>query len=312
MVENKKPVLVIMAAGMGSRYGGLKQMDPMDEFGHLIIDYSIYDAVQAGFEEVIFVIKEENKELFKETIGDRISGRIRVSYAFQRLVDLPEGFTVPEGRVKPWGTGHAILSCYFAVNGRPFAVINADDYYGRDAFCKMYEYLSQHEDTPDAYSFAMVGYQLKNTVTENGSISRGVCSVNEKNQLVSIVERTRIEKLADGIAYTEDDGASWNPLSDDTVVSMNMWGFTYSIMDELVHRFNSFLEKAMIENPLKGEFFLPFVVEELLQEKKAVVEVMTTPDKWYGVTYKEDKETVVAALKTMRESGKYPNQLLDA
>ncbi len=311
MTDSKKPVLVIMAAGMGSRYGGLKQMDPMDERGHLIIDYSIYDAVRAGFEKVIFVIKEENYDLFRETIGDRISAKVEVAYAFQRLVDLPEGFAVPEGRVKPWGTGQAILSAAGAAEGAPFAVINADDYYGKEAFQKAFDYLSSSRDD-DMYRFAMVGYQLKNTVTENGSVSRGVCRVSPEGFLLEIRERTRIEMRPDGIACTEDGGESWIHLDDDTIVSMNMWCFSAGIMDELKSRFPQFLENGIRENPLKCEYFLPSVVEALLKENKATVKVVTTPDKWYGVTYREDKPGVVAALAAMRKAGVYPDALLDS
>lgn len=311
MTDSKKPVLVIMAAGMGSRYGGLKQMDPMDERGHLIIDYSIYDAVRAGFEKVIFVIKEENYDLFRETIGDRISAKVEVAYAFQRLGDLPEGFAVPEGRVKPWGTGQAILSAAGAAEGAPFAVINADDYYGKEAFQKAFDYLSSSRDD-DMYRFAMVGYQLKNTVTENGSVSRGVCRVSPEGFLLEIRERTRIEMRPDGIACTEDGGESWIHLDDDTIVSMNMWCFSAGIMDELKSRFPQFLENGIRENPLKCEYFLPSVVEALLKENKATVKVVTTPDKWYGVTYREDKPGVVAALEAMRKAGVYPDALLDS
>lgn len=311
MTDSKKPVLVIMAAGMGSRYGGLKQMDPMDERGHLIIDYSIYDAVRAGFEKVIFVIKEENYDLFRETIGDRISAKVEVAYAFQRLGDLPEGFAVPEGRVKPWGTGQAILSAAGAAEGAPFAVINADDYYGKEAFQKAFDYLSSSRDD-DMYRFAMVGYQLKNTVTENGSVSRGVCRVSPEGFLQEIRERTRIEMRPDGIACTEDGGESWIHLDDDTIVSMNMWCFSAGIMDELKSRFPQFLENGIRENPLKCEYFLPSVVEALLKENKATVKVVTTPDKWYGVTYREDKPGVVAALAAMRKAGVYPDALLDS
>lgn len=311
MTDSKKPVLVIMAAGMGSRYGGLKQMDPMDERGHLIIDYSIYDAVRAGFEKVIFVIKEENYDLFRETIGDRISAKVEVAYAFQRLGDLPEGFAVPEGRVKPWGTGQAILSAAGAAEGAPFAVINADDYYGKEAFQKAFDYLSSSRDD-DMYRFAMVGYQLKNTVTENGSVSRGVCRVSPDGFLQEIRERTRIEMRPDGIACTEDGGESWIHLDDDTIVSMNMWCFSAGIMDELKSRFPQFLENGIRENPLKCEYFLPSVVEALLKENKATVKVVTTPDKWYGVTYREDKPGVVAALAAMRKAGVYPDALLDS
>ena len=309
-MKNNRPVLVIMAAGMGSRYGGMKQMDPMDARGHLIIDYSIYDAVQAGFRDVVFVIKEENKALFQEMIGDRIKDRVHVTYAFQKIDNLPEGYEVPEGRVKPWGTGHAILSCKEAVNGAPFAVINADDYYGREAFKLMFDYLSSAQDD-GKYRYSMIGYQLKNTVTENGSVSRGVCGVDANGELTGVVERTRIEKRESGIAFTEDDGNNWTPLADDTVVSMNMWGFGYSVMNELTARFPKFLDRAMAENPLKGEFFLPSVVEELLQEDKVAVKVMTTSDKWYGVTYKEDKPVVVEAFAKMIAEGKYPAGLLD-
>ena len=299
-----------MAAGMGSRYGGLKQMDPMDERGHLIIDYSIYDAVQAGFEEVVFVIKEENYYLFKDTIGDRISGRVGVKYAFQKLDNLPEGFSVPEGRTKPWGTGQAILSAAQAAGGAPFAVINADDYYGRDAFCKAFAFLDSTQDD-SLYRYAMVGYQLKNTVTDNGSVSRGVCMADDEGFLTEIRERTRIEKRPEGIAYTEDGGETWTVLDEDTVVSMNMWCFSAGIMDELKARFPAFLEKGIAENPLKCEYFLPSVVEALLTEGKATVRVLKTTGKWYGVTYREDKPSVVAALASMREEGIYPEALLD-
>jgi hypothetical protein len=308
-MENNRPVLVIMAAGMGSRYGGMKQMDPMDARGHLIIDYSIYDAVQAGFRDVVFVIKEENEKLFRERIGDRISDKVRVSYAYQKITDLPEGYQVPEGRVKPWGTGHAILSCKEAVGGAPFAVINADDYYGREAFSLVFDYLSGAEDD-EKYRYAMIGYKLKNTVTENGSVARGVCTVDSDGGLCGIVERTQIEKRGDGIAFTEDEGNTWESLADDTVVSMNMWGFTASLMQELAKRFPAFLDRALAQNPLKGEFFLPSVVEELLKEDRAAVKVMTTSDKWYGVTYKEDKPVVVGAFARMQEEGLYPAELL--
>ena len=310
MTEKKAPVLVIMAAGMGSRYGGLKQMDPMDERGHLIIDYSIYDAVRAGFQEVVFIIKEENKELFEERIGKRIAGSVKVSYAFQRLTDLPDGFEVPEGRVKPWGTGHAVLSAAAAVDGAPFAVINADDYYGPEAFRLIYDYLQQNSDD-EKYRFAMVGYRLKNTVTENGSVARGVCEVSEAGELSGICERTRIEKRPEGIAFTEDMGESWTILPEDTVVSMNLWGFSGAVMKELEDRFPAFLQKGLAENPVKCEYFLPSVVEALLTEEKASVRVLTTRERWYGVTYKEDKAQVVSALKAKREAGIYPEELLD-
>ena len=303
----KKPVLVIMAAGMGSRYGGLKQIDPVDEHGHMIIDFSLYDAKQAGFEKVVFIIKKENEEIFKEVIGSRIAEYMEVAYVFQDLQNIPEGFTVPEGRVKPWGTGHAVLSCIDIVDG-PFAVINADDYYGRKAFQMIYDYLASHEDD-DKYRYTMVGYRLENTVTDNGHVARGICTTNEAGELIAIHERTRIEKHADGIAYTEDEGATWTTVPGNTLVSMNMWGFTESILKELQKHFPAFLEKGIKENPLKCEYFLPEVVSGLLADGKATVAVLSSADKWYGVTYKEDKPVVVAAIRSMKDNGIYPEKL---
>lgn len=303
----KKPVLVIMAAGMGSRYGGLKQIDPVDEYGHMIIDFSLYDAKQAGFEKVAFIIKKENEEIFKEVIGSRIAEYMEVAYVFQDLQNIPEGFTVPEGRVKPWGTGHAVLSCIDIVDG-PFAVINADDYYGRKAFQVIYDYLASHEDD-DKYRYTMVGYRLENTVTDNGHVARGICTTNEAGELIAIHERTRIEKHADGIAYTEDEGATWTTVPGNTLVSMNMWGFTESILKELQKHFPAFLEKGIRENPLKCEYFLPEVVSGLLADGKATVAVLSSSDKWYGVTYKEDKPVVVAAIRSMKDRGIYPEKL---
>ena len=303
----KKPVLVIMAAGMGSRYGGLKQIDPVDEYGHMIIDFSLYDAKQAGFEKVVFIIKKENEEIFKEVIGSRIAEYMEVAYVFQDLQNIPEGFTVPEGRVKPWGTGHAVLSCIDIVDG-PFAVINADDYYGRKAFQVIYDYLASREDD-DKYRYTMVGYRLENTVTDNGHVARGICTTNEAGELIAIHERTRIEKHADGIAYTEDEGATWTTVPGNTLVSMNMWGFTESILKELQKHFPAFLEKGIRENPLKCEYFLPEVVSGLLADGKATVAVLSSSDKWYGVTYKEDKPVVVAAIRSMKDRGIYPEKL---
>ena len=300
----KKPVLVIMAAGMGSRYGGLKQMDPVDENGHIIMDFSIYDAIRAGFEKVVFIIKKENEALFKECVGDRVAKKMQVEYVFQDLHNLPEGYIVPEGREKPWGTGHAVLSCLSAVDG-PFAVINADDYYGREAVQIIYDFLTTHQDD-EKYQYTMVGYYLKNTLTENGHVARGVCIADEEGKLTGITERTRIEKHAAGPAYTEDDGETWTKLPEDTIVSMNMWGFTSSILQELNNRFARFLEENLRKNPLKCEYFLPFVVDELLKENKAEVTVLKSPDRWYGVTYKEDKPVVVEAIKNMRSAGLYP------
>jgi len=302
----KKPVLVIMAAGMGSRYGGLKQMDPMDEQGHIIMDFSIYDAVKAGFEKVVFIIKKENEALFRECIGDRMEKHLDVEYVFQELNNLPEGYVVPEDRVKPWGTGHAVLSCIQAVDG-PFAVINADDYYGPEAFSLIYKYLTTHPDD-DKYRYTMVGYILENTLTENGHVARGVCETDAEGFLTNITERTRIEKKGGGAAYTEDDGQTWNALDPDTTVSMNMWGFNESFLKELEARFPAFLDKALAENPLKGEYFLPSVVSALLGEDKATVEVLKSTDRWYGVTYKEDKQMVMDAIRGLKEKGLYPQE----
>lgn len=303
----RKPVLVIMAAGMGSRYGGLKQMDPVDCYGNLIIDFSIYDAIYAGFEKVIFVIKKEIENDFKEVIGKRISKQVQVEYVYQDIYNLPKGYPIPEGRVKPWGTGHAILSCKPMIEGS-FAVINADDYYGRDAFKKIYDWLSQIEDN-EKYQYGMVGYQLYNTLTENGHVARGICTIDEKQRLLGIHERTRIEKRGNGAEYTEDDGKTWVELPEQTIVSMNMWGFTNSILVELEKRFGVFLDKELESNPLKCEYFLPSVVDDLLKENRAEVTVLSSKDRWYGVTYKEDKQMVVQAIQGLKEKGLYPEKL---
>lgn len=300
----KKPVLVIMAAGMGSRYGGLKQIDPVDEKGRIIMDFSIFDAKRAGFEKVIFIIKKEQEDLFREAVGDRVSEYMEVAYAYQEIGNIPAGFEVPEGRVKPWGTAHAVYSCKDMIDG-PFAVINADDYYGREAFQLIYNYLESHEDD-DKFRYTMVGYKLCNTVTENGYVSRGVCEMNEAGELIGIQERTRIEQHEDGIAFTEDDGATWTHLDDDTTVSMNMWGFSRSILDEIEKGFPAFLEKGLKENPMKCEYYLPGVVSDLLGEERATVAVLKSSDKWYGVTYKEDKPVVMEAIRKMEEEGLYP------
>ena len=301
-----KPVLVIMAAGMGSRYGGLKQLDPVENHGQLIIDYSIYDARRAGFETVVFVIKPEIEEDFKRCIGDRVSKSMDVRYAYQLKEDLPEGYSVPEERRKPWGTAHAALAARNVVDG-PFAVINADDYYGPEAFREIYGYLSAHADG-DVYEYVMVGYLLKNTVTENGTVARGVCEETADNFLTRVTERTKIEK-GEPPRYTEDDGQTWTELSGDTIVSMNMWGFTRSFLDEAWARFPAFLDKALAENPAKAEYFLPTVVSQLIDEGKARVKVLRSEDKWYGVTYREDKPTVVSAIAEKTASGLYPDRL---
>lgn len=304
----KKPVLVVMAAGMGSRYGGLKQIDPVGNHGQLIIDYSIYDAKRAGFDTVVFVIKHEIEETFREAIGDRLSKIINVKYAYQQLDDLPEGYEVPDGRVKPWGTCHAVLAARKIVDG-PFAVVNADDYYGPEGFREIYQYLESHPDSDGCYEFAMVGYLLGNTVTEYGHVARGICEEDENNYLLKVTERTHIEKMGADARFTEDEGKTWTEVPGSTIVSMNLWGFTESFLKEAEARFPKFLDEALNTNPLKAEYFLPSVVTQLLEEGKARVKVLRSADKWYGVTYKEDKPCVVAAIAEKTASGLYPDKL---
>lgn len=301
-----KPVLVIMAAGMGSRYGGLKQIDPVDEYGNKIIDFSIYDAIRAGFKKVIFIIKKANEEDFRTCIGDIVKEHIEVEYVFQELDKIPEGYSIPDERVKPWGTAHAILCCKDSING-PFAVINADDFYGREAFKVIYDFLVSHEDD-DKYRYAMVGYALKNTLTENGYVSRGVCTANEKGELDNIVERTHIVKTETGAAYTEDD-VNYIDISEDSIVSMNLWGFSKSFINEAEISFKNFLDNVVPGNPLKSECYLPGVVDELLKADKATVNILTSNDRWFGVTYKEDKPFVVDSIKKLKEVGVYPDKL---
>lgn len=303
----KKPVLIVMAAGMGSRYGGLKQMDPVGPGGEVILDYSVYDAMRAGFDEVIFIIKHAIEKDFKEIVGKHLEKQLKVHYAFQELDDLPEGYTVPEGRVKPWGTSHAIRAARDLVEG-PFAVINADDYYGPEAFKVIYDYLSTTQDD-EKYRYAMVGYFVKNTVTEAGSVARGVCEYDKENYLTTVVERTKLEKDGENARFTEDDGATWTEIPGDTLVSMNFWGFSKSVLKEIDDRFPAFLDKAQEQNPMKGEFLLPNTVNELLQAEKATVKVLYSRDKWYGVTYHEDRIGVVDAMKAKHAEGLYPTPL---
>ena len=299
----KNPELVIMAAGMGSRYGGLKQIDKVDAQGHIIIDFSILDAYRAGFRDVTFIIKKEIENDFREVMDAHLSGKdINVKYVYQELDKLPEGYSVPDGRRKPWGTAHALLCCRGVVEA-PFAVINADDYYGKNAFKKIYDFLKNTSDDPK-YHYAMVGYRIKNTVTEQGTVSRGVCASDENGMLTEIVERTKIGINGNEIYYTED-GNDY-PLDPETLVSMNLWGFTPSYLDECANRFAKFLDENLPKNPEKCEFFLPTVVSELISEGKADVKVLDNEDKWYGVTYKEDKDTVVEAFKSLKAAGVYP------
>ena len=306
----KKPVLVVMAAGMGSRYGGLKQIDPVGSCGEAILDYSLFDAHEAGFETAVIIIKKAIEKDFMETVGARLKAcPMEIRYAFQEIEkELPEGYQIPEERKKPWGTSHAVLCAKNEIGDAPFAVLNADDYYGKSAFCEIYNYLCSVQDG-EKYNYCMVGYELGNTVTDNGSVARGVCQVDENGFLSAIVERTQIEKYPDGIHFTEDGGATWEDLAFNTPVSMNMWGYTPGFLKEVEARFPMFLEKTVPGNPAKAEFFLPMTVGELLQEGKATVKVLHSADKWYGVTYAADKPQVVAALKEMTAEGKYPDGL---
>ncbi len=304
----KTPVLVVMAAGMGSRYGGLKQIDPVGSCGEAMLDYSLYDAYAAGFRTAVIVIKEAIRPDFMASVGARLAkSPMEIRYAYQETDKLPAGFAVPDGRVKPWGTGHAVVCAGEAVDGAPFAVINADDYYGKEGFRQIFQWLSQAED--DAfYRYCMVGYRLSKTVTEHGSVARGVCQVDEEGFLQQVTERTHIEKREQGIAFTED-GHRWTPLADDTIVSMNLWGFTPSFMAQITGRFPAFLEDALKNNPLKAEYLLPGVVSALLESGKATVQVLTSRDQWYGVTYAADKPKVQAAIRAMTEAGAYPDGL---
>ena len=298
-----EPTLVIMAAGMGSRFGGLKQMTPVDEEGHFIIDFSLYDAYQAGFRRVAFIIKREIEQTFRETIGARMEKWFHVDYVYQELDRLPEGFAVPEGRKKPWGTAHAVACCRGVVEG-PFAVINSDDFYGRGAYEAIYRFLTENKAP---HHYAMLGYQLRNTVTEFGSVARGVCHVQD-GMLLDITERTKIFKRGQNAAYTED-GETFVPLSGDTQVSMNFWGFTPEILDEIWDAFPAFLAENLPVNPEKCEFYLPTFVGSRLAEGKVRVRVLPCMETWHGVTYKEDLDSVKSAIGQLKREGKYPARL---
>ena len=300
-----KPVLVVMAAGMGSRYGGLKQIDPVGSHGEAILDYSLFDAHEAGFETAVIIIKEAIRQDFMDTVGKRLEkSPLEIRYAFQELDKLPEGCTVPEGRVKPWGTGHAVLCAKDVIGNAPFAVINSDDYYGKEGYKAIYQARCNAADG----EYCMVGYELGKTVTDNGYVARGVCTADEKGNLLYIQERTHIEVQGDAIRFTED-GENWTELAPDTIVSMNMWGFVPSFLKELESKFAAFMKTLAVSNPEKAEFFLPFAVDELLHEGKATAKVLRSADKWYGVTYAADKPQVVAALRAMADEGKYPDGL---
>ena len=307
---NKKPVLVVMAAGMGSRYGGLKQIDPVGSCGEAILDYSLYDAHEAGFETAVIIIKEAIRKDFMETVGKRLEKcPMEIRYAYQEQDKLlPEGVTVPEIRgTKPWGTGHAVLCAAKEIDGAPFAAINADDYYGKSAYKTIFDALCDMEDT-DKMNYCMVGYRLGNTVTDHGSVARGVCAVDENGYLTDIVERLKIEKYDGGIHFTED-GETYEDLAADTIVSMNMFGFTPSFLTMLAEGFPEFFEKEVPQNPAKKEYLLPTIVNNLLHSGKARLKVLSSADKWYGVTYAADKPMVVAALKKLTEAGLYPDGL---
>lgn len=296
-----KTSLVILAAGMGSRYGGLKQIDKIGPNGEIILELSVYDAIQAGFNEVIFIIKESIEKEFKEAIGDKVSKHIDVKYVYQDINNIPEGFSVPEGREKPWGTGHAILCCEDVINN-PFAVINADDYYGQIGFKKLHDFLVTNTNEDE---YAMVGYLLSNTVSEHGSVSRGVCTIDD-GKLTNVDELTRIEKHLNKIQYSKDDGMTWISLEDNRLVSMNMWGFKPNFVQRMKEDFVTFFEKEVPTNNLKSEFFIPKEVGKMLREKQIEVQVLQSEDKWYGVTYQEDKPMVQEGIKKLIDEGKYP------
>ena len=300
----KKPVLVIMAAGMGSRFGGLKQIAPVDDQGHIIIDFSLLDAYRAGFRDLVFIIKPELEESFREAIVDRMEKYFNITFVHQTIDKLPEGYSVPADRVKPWGTGHAILCCKDVLDG-PFAVINADDFYGPTAFSAIYDYLANNEDES---RYAMIGYRVRNTVTENGSVARGVCEVKD-GLLTGVTERTKIFKNGADAKFTEDDGKTFTDLPGDTIVSMNLWGFTAKMIRELDERFPAFLDNAIVTNPLKGEYFLPSVVNDQLVAGTATVRVLPCEETWYGVTYREDLDSVKAAIAGMKAKGIYDENL---
>ena len=301
----KEPSLVILAAGMGSRFGGLKQITPIGDNGELIIDFSVYDALRAGFKKIVFIIKEENEADFERLIGSKVRPFAEVQYCYQSMTDVPQGKSVPEGRTKPWGTGHATLCCSSVVDG-PFAVINSDDYYGPQAFQLLYDYLCSTKDDAIAH-YAMVGYRLGNTLTENGFVSRGVCEENEEHFLTRITERTKIEGRGSVAVFKEEDVEQ--ELSLDTVVSMNMWAFTSSALEALQCEFENFFDLKVPTDPMKAEFYLPSAVDAMIKAGKADVKVLRSPDKWYGVTYKEDKESVAAAMKNLKTNGTYPQEL---
>jgi NDP-sugar pyrophosphorylase family protein len=299
-----KPTLLVLAAGMGSRYGGLKQLDQVGPSGETIIDYSIFDAIRAGFGKVIFIIRRDIEAAFKAAVGSRYAGKIEVDYAFQQLDSLPAGFSVPEGREKPWGTGHAVYTARELIN-EPFAVINGDDFYGRAGFQLLADYLSQAEDGEKA-DFSMCGFIMRNTLSDFGSVSRGVCEVDADGNLTKVVENTKIERCGRGAKSFMPDGSIIDYTGDE-IVSMNMWGFTPSLFDYMEEMFVEFLKERGRE--MKSEFFIPLVADTLIKQGKATVKVLTSEDEWFGITYREDKPAVVASIKKLIEQGVYPDKL---
>ena len=302
----KEPVLVVMAAGMGSRYGGLKQIDPVGSQGEAILDYSLYDAYEAGFRTAVIIIKEAIRKDFMETVGERLKKcPMEIRYAYQELTMLPDGYTLPEGRTKPWGTSHAVFCAKDAIDGAPFAALNADDYYGKSAFRTIYQALTNNE-IPNKYY--MVGYEVGQTVTENGGVTRGVCRLDDKGYLAKIVETKGIEKYEGGIRMPFETGG-WVPLDPKTTVSMNLWGFMPGILDEIGTRMPAFLDRALETNPMKGEFLLPTMIEQMVREGSVNVKVLASADRWFGVTYAEDKPKVVQSLRELTDRGLYPDGL---
>ena len=304
----KKPVLVVMAAGMGSRYGGLKQIDPVGSCGEAILDYSLFDAHRAGFETAVIIIKEAIREDFMSTVGKRLEASpLEIRYAFQELTNLPQGHSLPTGRVKPFGTGHAVLSAKEAIQGAPFAVINADDYYGPAGFRTIYDALCKAQDG-EYFDYFMVGYYLKNTLSDHGGVSRGACELDAQGNLTKLTECIGIERFGDKARFPVTD-ESWQELDLETLVSMNLFGFTPSLLKELEKGFEVFCSRELAENPLKAEFALPTEVSRLMEEGKATVKVLSSADRWYGVTYAADKPLVVEAIRAKTEQGIYPNGL---
>lgn len=294
----KKPVLVIMAAGMGSRYGGLKQLEPLGPNGEVILDYSLMDAKKAGFETVVFIIKEAIEKEFKEVVVDRVSNMMNVRLAYQEVEKVPEGFELPEERVKPWGTAHAVLCAKDQIDG-PFMVINADDYYGSEAFEKLYNFLSEKEDE----HYAMVGYEVRNTLSENGTVSRGVTDVHSDHSLKDVVEILNLEEKDNQVGYLED--GEFKLIDQNALVSMNCWGFSHDFLDKLEEAFPKYLKEVLETNPIKGEIYLPTMVKELLLNQGKPVTVLSTSEKWFGITYPEDKPQVKQAVEKMHQEGKY-------